>query len=139
MKTAPEDEAYGVANMTADKQLQFLICLSNSETEASSWILADTERVTNHLERDIYGITSNEPKRSKKEFSIRLIKVESQWKTIGIQMVQKSIEQQLIHFGYPMMHLVSYISASIRRMGSCDNFTTDISETLHIGNVKEAY
>jgi len=38
-----------------------------------------------------------------------------------------------------MMHLVSHISGSIRRMGSGDNFTTDISERLHIANVKEAY
>ena len=37
------------------------------------------------------------------------------------------------------MHLVSHISESIRRMGSGDNFTTDISERLHIANVKEAY
>jgi len=38
-----------------------------------------------------------------------------------------------------MMHLVSHISESIRRMGSSNNFTTDISELLHIGHVKEEY
>jgi len=38
-----------------------------------------------------------------------------------------------------MMHLVSNISESIRQMGYGNNFTTDISERLHIGNVKEAY
>jgi len=37
------------------------------------------------------------------------------------------------------MHRVSHISESIRRMGSGDNFTTDISEQLHIANLKEAY
>jgi hypothetical protein len=37
------------------------------------------------------------------------------------------------------MHLVSHISESIRRTGSCDNFSTDICERLHIGNGKEAY
>jgi len=37
------------------------------------------------------------------------------------------------------MYLVRHISESIRRMGSCDIFTTDISERLHIGNVKEEY
>jgi len=36
------------------------------------------------------------------------------------------------------MHYVSHISESIRRMGSGDKFTTDISERLHIGTVKEA-
>jgi len=37
------------------------------------------------------------------------------------------------------MHLVRHISESIQRMGSGDNFTTNISEWLHIGNLKKAY
>jgi len=37
------------------------------------------------------------------------------------------------------MHLVSHISESIQRMGSGDNFTTDISEWQHIANVDKAY
>ena len=37
------------------------------------------------------------------------------------------------------MNLVSHISESIWRMSSVDNFTTDISEGLHIGILKEAY
>jgi len=62
MKTAAEDEVYGAANMTTDKRLQFQIRLSNAETDATTWSLADTECVTNQLEREIYGITSNEHK-----------------------------------------------------------------------------
>ena len=139
MKTAAEDEVYGAANMTADKRLQFQIRLSDAETDATTWSLADTERVTNQLEREIYGITSNEQKRFKKEFSIRMIEFEAWWETLGIQALRKTIEQRVIHFGYPKMHLVSHISESIRRMGSGDNFTTDISQRLHITNVKEAY
>jgi len=139
MKAASEDKAYGAANMTANKRLQFHIRLSDAETEATTWNLADMERVTNQLEREIYGITSNEQKQFKTEFSICLIEFEAWWETIGIQAHRKSIEQRVIHFGYPKMHLVSHISESIRRMGSGDNFTTDISEPLHITNVKEAY
>jgi len=139
MKAAAEDEAYGAANMTAGKRLQFQIHLSDVKTEATTWSLADTEWVINQLEREIYGITSSEQKQFKTEFSIRLIEFEAWWETIGIQVLRKSIEQRLIHFGYPKMHLVSHISESIRRMGSGDNFTTDISERLHIANVKEAY
>jgi hypothetical protein len=70
---AAEDEAYGAANMTANKRLQFQICLSDAETEATTCSLADTECVTNQLEREIYSITSNEQKRFKTEFSIRMI------------------------------------------------------------------
>jgi len=36
MKAAAKDEAYGAANMTADKQLQFQIRLSDAETEATT-------------------------------------------------------------------------------------------------------
>ena len=77
MKTATKNEAYGAANITANKRLQFQISLSDAETEATTWSLADTERITNQLESEIYGINSNEQKRCKKEFSICLIQFES--------------------------------------------------------------
>jgi len=140
LKTAAtEDEAYRAANMTADKRLQFGLRLSDAETEATTWSLADTEHVTNQVEREIYGITLNEQKQFKTELSIRLIEFEAWWETIGIQALRKTIQQRVIHFGYPMMHLVSHISESIRRIDSGDNFTTDISERLYIAKVKEAY
>jgi len=84
--------------MTTSKQLQFPICLSDAETEATTFSLADMERVTNQLGREIYGITSNEQKRFKKEFSIGLIHFEAWWETVGIQALRKTIEQGLIHF-----------------------------------------
>jgi len=84
IKTVAEDKAYGAANMTADKPLHFLICLSHAEIEATTWSVADMERVTNQLERDIYGITSNEQMPFRKEFSIRLIEFESWLEPIGI-------------------------------------------------------
>jgi len=125
--------------MTVDKQLHFQIRLSDAETEATTRSLADTECVTCQLEREIYDSTSTEQKRFKKEFSIRMIKFEACWETIGIQALWKTIEPSIIHFGYPKMHVVSHTSQSICRMGSGDNFTTDISERPHIANVKEAY
>jgi hypothetical protein len=138
-KTTAVDKAYGAANMTADKRLQFRLRLSNAETEATTWSLADTERVPIQLEREIYGITWNEQKQFKKKFSSRLIEFEAWWETIGIQTLRKTCEQRMIHFGYPKKHLVSQISESIIQMGSGDNFNTDIAEWLHITNVKEAY
>jgi predicted xylose isomerase-like sugar epimerase len=62
---------------------------------------------------------------------------ETSWEQHGIHELQKAIEHQIVHFDYPKMHLVSHISKSIWRMGSEDNFTTDISELLHISNVKD--
>jgi len=91
MKTAAQDEALGAANMTTDKWMKFHIQLSNAEPEVTTWRLSDTERVTIQLERDIHGITSNEQKRFKKEFSIRIIKFEAWWETIRIQALRKQL------------------------------------------------
>jgi len=125
--------------MSADTRLQFRNRSSDAGREATTWNLADTEHVTNQLERKIHGITSNTLKRIKEEFSIRLIEFEAWWETFGIQSRRGTIEPPEIHFGYQKMHLVSHISESIWRMGLGDNFTTDISEWLHIANMKEAY
>jgi len=46
MKTAAEDEADGAGIMSDDKRLRFEIRLSNTEIEANTWSLADTERIT---------------------------------------------------------------------------------------------
>jgi hypothetical protein len=64
---------------------------------------------------------------------------ETVWEQHCIHELQKAIEHQIVHSGCPKMHLVSQISESIRRMGSADNFTTDISELLHISNVNDGY
>jgi len=74
----------------------------------------------------------------KKEFSICLIELEAWLKAIGIQELQKTIEQRVIHFANPNMHLESHISGSIWQMGSGDNFITDSSEQLNISNLNEA-
>jgi len=125
--------------MTADKRLQFEICLSEAETEATTWSLADPEPVKNQLEREIHSITSNGQMQYMKEFSFRSMEFEPWWEKIGIQVPSKAIEQHIIYFGYPKMHVVSHLSELIRRMGSCDNFTTDIAKRLHIAKVKKAY
>ena len=52
---------------------------------------------------------------------------------------RKQLEEETFHFAFPKMHLPSHIEEAIRRMGAPDNFTTDISELLHVENVKEAY
>ena len=139
MTTAAEEEVYEAANMTANKRVKFQIRLSDAETEATSLSIADTDRIANQLEREIYGVTSNEQMCFKMEFCIRLIAFEACWQAIGVQELRRTIKQRVIHVGYPTMHLVSHISESIQRMGSGDNFTTDIPERVHIANVKEAY
>jgi len=52
---------------------------------------------------------------------------------------KEKLETAIYHFQFPKMHMLGHVSNSIRQMGSPDNFSTDISELLHIENIKEAY
>ena len=49
-KTAAEHEGYGVANMTADNRVAFQVHLTDDQTKATTWSIADTDRVANQLE-----------------------------------------------------------------------------------------
>lgn len=99
--------------MAADKRLQLQVRLSNAGTEEMTCSFADMERVTIQLMREIFSISSNEPKLFQKGISIRLIKFETWWETISIQARQKTTSQCDTNFGYPKMHLVSHILESI--------------------------
>jgi hypothetical protein len=77
MTTDAEEEVYGAVDMPADKHAEFQVHLSNAETEATTWSIPHTDRIVSQLDRAIYGITSNEEMRFKKEFSIHLIEFEA--------------------------------------------------------------
>jgi hypothetical protein len=77
MIAAMKDKATGVAIITPNMELQFQICLPVAETEATSWFLADTQQVTNQVERENLGITSNEQTLGKTELSMRLMEFEA--------------------------------------------------------------
>jgi len=139
MKTAAEEEFYWAVYVTADKRVQFQVCLSYAEIEAATWSIRDTDCVVNQLEREIYGITSIDQMQFTLEFSIHLVEFVAWWHAITVHELRKTIEQRVIHFGYHNMHLVGHISESTWRMGSGDIFTTDVSKRLHIGSVTEAY
>ena len=60
----------------------------------------------------------------------------------GLRLSDKEFEKvraEVYHFQFPKIHLLSHISERIRRIGSPDNFSTDVSELLHVEIVKEAY
>jgi len=57
-KTAADDEAYRVVNMSPDRRMQFQVCLSDAEIEFTTCSIADTDPVVNQVERDISRITS---------------------------------------------------------------------------------
>jgi len=137
MKTAAQEEVYGAVNITADKRVELQVSVSDAESEATKWSIADIDRIVRQLEREILCITSNEQMLFKKALSICLIEFEAAWLAINVQELWKTIEQRVINFEYPRMPLMRHISESIRRMASCQNDTTHISGWLYIRNVKE--
>lgn len=58
---------------------------------------------------------------------------------VQIQRVRRALKLKVNNFSYIKMHLPTHIADCVRYMGSPDNFSTDISELLHIENIKEAY
>jgi len=110
MKTAPEEDACRAVNMTADNGVQFQVFLCNIQIEATTWSIADMDRIVNQLGRDIYCITSKDQMQFMKEFSFSLVEFEAWCQALSVQELQKTIEQGVIHFGYPKLHLGSYIS-----------------------------
>ena len=61
------------------------------------------------------------------------------WAQARIDREYEQLRAEVYHFQFPKMHLLSHISESIRWMGSPDNFSTDVSEVLHVEMVKESY
>jgi len=139
MNAAAKEEGYAVANMIADKCVDFQVRLSDAETDAITLSSADTAHLLNQLGREIYCIISTTQMQFKSTLSICLIEFEDWWKVIGVQELRKTIEQCVTYFVYPTIHLVIHVSKSIWRMRSADDVTTDIREQLSIGNVKVAY
>jgi hypothetical protein len=113
MKTAAEEEAYGAVTMTANTCVQFQVCLSNTEIEATTWRIPDTDRVVNQLKREIVGITPKFQILFMKKFSIYLVEFEASRHQIGVQELQTTIERFVISFRYPKMHLVSHILETV--------------------------
>jgi len=139
INTATEGEVWYVANMTDNKCVECQVRLSDAETEATTWLTAETDGIVIQLERETYGIPSNQQIWFEKKFYIHLHECEAWWQAIGVQVLRRTIKQCVMHFGYPKIYLVSHISESIQQMGSCDNITTNISVWLHISNVNEGY
>jgi len=117
MKTAEEEEDDGVVNITADNRVQFQVSLCDDEIEATTCSITDTDCIDNQLEREIYSIALKGQMRFTKAFSIPLVECKDWWQAMGVQELRNTINQCVIHFGYPQMDLVNHISESIGRNG----------------------
>jgi len=137
IKTAAAEEVYWAITMTVDKCDQCQVWLPNAETEATGGNIADKDRVVPTQERLIYRISSKDQMWFMTEFRIQLVQFIAWWQAISVQELWKTIQLCALHLRYPKIHVLSLISESIWLMGPGDNFISNISEHLHIGNVKE--
>ena len=64
---------------------------------------------------------------------------EEGWSRQRLKAEKEKLETVIYHPKFPKMHMLSHVSKSICRMGSSDNFFTDLSRLLHSKIVKEAY
>jgi hypothetical protein len=65
--------------------VQFQVCLYDAEIEATTWSIADMDRIVNQLDRLIYGITSADPGLLMNQLSIRFVMYKAWWQAIGVQ------------------------------------------------------
>jgi len=92
MNTTRENKVDEVANIIANKRVEFQVGLSDAETAATNCSITDTNHIASQLEREIYGIALNEQMHFKKELCICLIKFEACRKAISMQQFWKTIE-----------------------------------------------
>jgi len=57
---------------------------------------------------------------------------EERWSRAWMTAEKEKRETVIYHFQFPKMHMLGHVSNGIRRSGSPDNFSTDISALLHI-------
>ena len=61
------------------------------------------------------------------------------WSEARVNREHEKLRVEIYHFQFPKMHLLSHLTESICQMGSPNNFSTDVSELLHVEMVNEAY
>jgi len=79
-----------------------------------------------------------------KNFGTKWATMEAKGSEEGYSRAQMKAENQKLKtaiylFQFPKMYMLGHVSNCIPQIGLPDNFSTDISELLHIENVKEAY
>src|SRR5207237_6089404 len=123
--------------------IEFLLVLGQCSHPDYTLGLLDDGLTTFYKTKSVFRVQRSTKARTK-NFQKRWATIEARgseegWSMLRMKAEKEKLESAIYHFQFPKMHMLSHVSNSIRRMGSPDNFSTDISELLHIDNVKEAY
>jgi hypothetical protein len=99
--------------MTADQHVEFQLGQSCSGTQVTTRSIANAKHDVTQLASVIDGISLNKQMLFLGQFSSDLIEFTAWWQAVDLHELKITIEQDIIRFRYPMMHLVSHISESI--------------------------
>ena len=130
---------YGRSRVTTAAIAEYNEQLSIAEKKATDITDDRLEQTSHRVEVEVFGVGIAEQAAFKEELNVQRRQFEQDWEFRKGPALQKRLESEYFHFGKPKMHLLSHYQEFISRMGAPDNFSTDISELLHISNGKAAY
>jgi hypothetical protein len=131
--------AYGSLRVTDGARQEFEERLLQAEHAALEQSAKDLDEFSRRLELEVYGVDNACQRRFQQAMTVQRLKYDEEWEARKGPSLRKQLETEHFHFGLPKMHLLSHYREFIVQMGSPDNYTTDISERLHITNVKNPY
>jgi hypothetical protein len=131
--------AYGSLRVTDGARQEFEERLLQAEHTALQQSVKELAEFSRRLELEVYGVDNACQRAFQQAMTVQRLKYDEEWEARKGPSLRKQLETEYFHFGLPKMHLLSHYREFIVQMGSPDNYTTDISELLHITNVKEGY
>jgi hypothetical protein len=130
---------FGASKVTVAAKREFERRLLEAEKAATHWSEERQQEVARCLEIEVYGASHAAQAAFRHAMTEKRLKYDQEWDSRKGPNLRKQLTLQFYHFGKPKMHLLCHYREFITRMGAPDNFSTEISELLHISNVKEAY
>ena len=97
------------------------------------------EQIYHRVEVEVFGVDSAVQAAFRQAMCEKRRQYDQDWEVRKGPALRKRLESECFHFGKPKMRLLSHYREFNIRMGASDNFSTDISELLHISNVKDSY
>ena len=122
--------------------IEFLLVLGQHSHSDYTLGLLDGRLATFYKTKSVFRVQRSTKARNK-NFEKRWAAIEARgseegWSMPRMTAEQEKLESAIYHFQFPKMHMLSHVSSSIRRMGSPDNFSTDISELFPYRKCQES-
>ena len=135
IKTALYRRSRFTSAAIADYETQILM----HEDQATNLTEDRQEQIYHRVEAEVFGVESAAQVAFRQAMYEKRRQYDQGWEVRKGPALRKRLASECFHFGKPKMHLLSYYQEFIIRIGASDNFSTYISELLHISNEQDAY